>query len=208
MLSIIALTLVVSGSAILLAALLGVPLGAWIGLTQFVGRKWITTLIYTGMALPPIVVGLIVYLLLSRQGALGSFKALFTVPAMIFAQFILALPLVIGVTMQALADLDPQLPPQLAALGATPAQIRWAMLREAQSGVILGILAGFGAAISEVGAVMLVGGNIAGKTRVLTTAILLEVRQGNFEYALGLGAVLLSLSFAINALIIFGRKSR
>ena len=199
---IILLSLFVSSSALLLAAVMGIPVGAWLGLRRFWGQRWITAFIYTGMGFPPVVVGLVVYLLLSRQGIFGDLSWLFTPQAMILAQTILALPLVAGVTMTAVQGVDADLRPQLRSLGATEWQIVATTLREARSGVIVGLVAGFGAAISEVGAVMLVGGNIEGRTRVLTTAIILETRQGNFDFALALGIVLLLLSFLTNALAV------
>ena len=199
---IILLSMFVSSSALLLAAVMGIPVGAWLGLRRFWGQRWITAFIYTGMGFPPVVVGLVVYLLLSRQGIFGDLSWLFTPQAMILAQTILALPLVAGVTMTAVQGVDADLRPQLRSLGATEWQIVATTLREARSGVIVGLVAGFGAAISEVGAVMLVGGNIEGRTRVLTTAIVLETRQGNFDFALALGIVLLLLSFLTNALAV------
>jgi tungstate transport system permease protein len=199
---IVFLTLTVSGIALLLAALLGIPFGAWLGLRKFPGRRWLTAFIYTGMGFPPVVVGLFVYLLLSRQGPLGPLNWLFRPQAMILAQTILALPLVAGVTMTAVRGVSAELRLQLRTLGATNWQVVRAILGEARQGVIVGLVAGFGAAISEVGAVMLVGGNIAGRTRVLTTAIVLETRQGNFDLALSLGLVLLLLAFIANALAV------
>jgi len=199
---IVFLTLTVSGIALLLAALLGIPFGAWLGLRKFPGRRWLTAFIYTGMGFPPVVVGLVVYLLLSRQGPLGPLNWLFRPQAMILAQTILALPLVAGVTMTAVRGVSAELRLQLRTLGATNWQVVRAILGEARQGVMVGLVAGFGAAISEVGAVMLVGGNIAGRTRVLTTAIVLETRQGNFDLALSLGLVLLLLAFIANALAV------
>ena len=195
---IVRLTLLVSGSALFFAALLGIPSGAWLGLRQFRGERWLKSVIYTGMGFPPVVVGLVVFLLLSRQGILGDLGWLFTPQAMVLAQTVLALPLVTGVTMTAVHAVRPELRLQLRALGATEGQVMRTVLSEARFGVIVGLVAGFGAAVSEVGAVMLVGGNIEGKTRVMTTAIVLETRQGNFELALALGVILLSLAFAAN----------
>jgi tungstate transport system permease protein len=195
---IVRLTLLVSGSALLFAALLGIPSGAWLGLRQFRGERWLKSVIYTGMGFPPVVVGLVVFLLLSRQGILGDLGWLFTPQAMILAQTVLALPLVMGVTMTAVHAVRPELRLQLRALGATEGQVLRTVLSEARFGVIVGLVAGFGAAVSEVGAVMLVGGNIEGKTRVMTTAIVLETRQGNFELALALGVILLALAFMAN----------
>jgi len=199
---IVLLSLGVSGSALLLAALIGIPAGAWLGLRPFRGQAWLTTLVYTGMGFPPVVIGLLVYLLLSRQGPVGALDWLFTPTAMIMAQTILAVPLVTGVTMSAVRAVDPALRPQLRSLGATDRQIVRTVLTEARQGVLVGLVAGFGAAISEVGAVMLVGGNIEGRTRVLTTAIVLETRQGRFDVALALAAILFLLALVANALVV------
>jgi tungstate transport system permease protein len=195
---IVALSLQVSGAAIFISALVGIPLGAWLGLAQFPLRRIAIALIYTGMGLPPVVVGLAVYLLLSQQGPLGTLGWLFTPNAMISAQTIIALPLVAGLTMTALLSIDPELRPQLITLGATRLQATWTLLNQARGAVIIALVAGFGAIISEVGAVMLVGGNIAGSTRVLTTAIVLETRQGDFDRAIVLGVILLTITFVIN----------
>jgi len=206
---IVLLSLYVSGVALAIATLVGVPAGALLALRRVPGRRLIELLIYTGMGLPPVVVGLVVYLLLSRSGPIGDLGWLFTPPAMIVAQTIIALPLVTGLTQTAVESVDPALRQQVRALGATPGQVMWAVLREAQSGVLAGIIAGFGAVISEVGAVMLVGGDIDGQTRVLTTAIVVETRQGNFMQALSLGAVLLALALLANALLLrLGRRVR
>jgi tungstate transport system permease protein len=200
---IVSLTFYVSGTALLISAVIGVPLGAWWGFHPFRGRKMTTALLYTGMGLPPVVVGLFVYLLLSRSGPLGQMNwpwlpALFTPGAMILAQVIIAFPLVAGLTMAAVMGVGQPMRWQIQALGADRTQAIRAVLWEARRGVILALVAGFGAIISEVGAVMLVGGNIAGQTRVLTTAIVLETRQGNFTFALQLGIALLIIAFIIN----------
>ena len=201
------LSLRVSVTAVALSTLIGVPLGAWLGLRRFVGRRLVITFLYTGMGFPPVVVGLFVYLLLSRNGVLGSqgwpwLPRLYTPAAMIIAQVIISTPLIAGFTMAAVMGVDPSLRLQLISIGATPWQATWALLREARVGVVVSIVAGFGSVISEVGAVMLVGGNIQDSTRVLTTAIVLETSKGNFGLALALGLVLLSLTFAINALVL------
>lgn len=197
------LSLRVSGTALLFSILIGVPLGAALGLGRFVGRRLVIAFMYTGMGFPPVVIGLFVYLLLSRSGPLGKLNApfipeLFTPGAMVVSQCIIALPLVAGFTMAAVMGVDKGLRQQVRSLGATNWQTTVAVLTEARIGVIVAIIAGFGGIISEVGAVMLVGGNIEGRTRVLTTAIVLETRQGNFELALSLGAVLLAIAFLIN----------
>lgn len=185
-----------------LSTLVGIPLGALLGLAQYSGKRVVTTLLYTGMGLPPVVVGLFVYVLLSRSGPLGSLQWLFTPSAMIAAQTIIAFPLVTGLTMSAVASIDPALRQQVFALGATRWQVRWAVLREARIGVTAAIVAAFGGIISEVGAVMLVGGNIDGQTRVLTTAIVLYTRQGDFALAMALGAILIGMTFAANVLLL------
>lgn len=198
---IIILSLQVSGFALLISTVIGVPLGAALGLWRIPARRLITALLYTGMGLPPVVVGLFVYLMLSRSGPLGSLSWLFTPSAMIVAQTIIAFPLVTGLTMTAVQSVDPSLRLQVRALGATRRQEAWAVLVEARIGVVAALVAAFGGIISEVGAVMLVGGNIAGRTRVLTTAIVLETRQGEFALAIALGVILLLLAFSANVLL-------
>lgn len=198
MIRIVSLSLRVTGAALLFSTLAGIPLGSWLGLKRFVGRQLVMALLYTGMGFPPVVVGLFVYLVLSRSGPLGSLGWLFTPAAMIVAQVVISLPLVSGFTMAAVMGVDPNLRQQVLSLGATDWQATLAVLREARVGVMVSIIAGFGSIISEVGAVMLVGGNIQGSTRVLTTAIVLETRKGNFDLAMALGVVLLALSFLAN----------
>ena len=208
LIEIVALSLRVSGTALFISTLIGVPLGAILGLRRFIGRRLVVTLLYTGMGFPPVVVGLFVYLLLSRSGPLGQLNsplvpALFTPGAMVVAQCIISFPLVAGFTMAAVMGVDPQLRQQVQALGATSWQSVWAVLTEARVGVIVSIIAGFGSIISEVGAVMLVGGNIEGRTRVLTTAIVLETRKGNLDLAVALGIILLALSFVTNVALLY-----
>ncbi len=200
---IVTLSLQVSGTALLFSTLIGIPLGAFLGLSRFAGRRLVIALLYTGMGFPPVVVGLFVYLMLSRSGPLGQLHwpvipPLFTPNAMVVAQSIISFPLVAGFTMAAVMGVDPQLRQQVRALGATRWQTALTVLAEARVGVIVSVIAGFGSIISEVGAVMMVGGNIEGRTRVLTTAIVLETRKGNFDLALALGVVLLGLSFVTN----------
>jgi tungstate transport system permease protein len=205
---IVALSLRVSGIALLFSTLIGIPLGALLGLRRFAGRRLVVSLLYTGMGFPPVVIGLIVYLMLSRSGPLGQIgwdwiPSLFTPGAMILAQSIISFPLVAGFTMAAVMGVDPHLRLQTRSLGATGWQTVATILMEARVGVIVSIIAGFGSIISEVGAVMLVGGNIEGRTRVLTTAIVLETRKGNFDLAMALGAILLGLSFLVNLAMLF-----
>ncbi len=199
---IVFLSLRVSGLALLISAAIGVPIGVALGLTRTRLHGLITAILYTGMGLPPVVVGLFVYLMLSRSGPFGVLGWLFTPRAMVTAQTIIALPLVMGLTMTAVRSVDPALRLQVRSLGATAIQEAWAVLVEARIGVVAAIVAAFGGIISEVGAVMLVGGNIAGKTRVLTTAIVLNTRQGEFALALALGIVLLALAFAANVALL------
>ena len=196
--SIILLSLYVSGVALFAATLIGVPLGTALALRRIPFRQLTELIIYTGMGLPPVVVGLVVYMALSRSGPLGVFQWLFTPNAMIVAQAIIALPLVIGLTMAAVQAVDPALRVQVRSLGATRSQVMWTVLWEARNGVVAALITAYGRLAAEVGAVMLVGGNIEGSTRVLTTAIVLETRQGNFEFALALGGVLLGLTFVTN----------
>jgi tungstate transport system permease protein len=199
---IIALSLRVSGIALLISTAAGVPIGVALGLTRSRIHGLITALLYTGMGLPPVVVGLFVYLMLSRSGPFGLLGWLFTPSAMITAQTIIALPLVMGLTMTAVRAVDPALRVQVRSLGATALQEAWAIILEARIGVVAAIVAAFGGIISEVGAVMLVGGNILGKTRVLTTAIVLNTRQGEFTLAIALGLILLTLAFAANVALL------
>lgn len=207
LLEIVALSLRVSGIALLFSTLVGIPLGAALGLGRFFGRRLLVALMYTGMGFPPVVVGLFVYLLLSRSGPIGGLNSpwlpsLFTPGAMILAQSIIAFPLVAGFTMAAVMGVDTALRQQVRSLGATDWQTTLTVLKEARIGVIVAVIAGFGGIISEVGAVMLVGGNIEGRTRVMTTAIVLETRQGEFEMALALGAILLVITFFVNVIML------
>ena len=202
LLSIAALTLRVTGLALFLSALVGVPAGAALGLSRASPRGLASTLVFTGMGLPPVVVGLFVFLLLSRSGPLGALGWLFTARAMVAAQCIISLPVVVGLTMTAVQSVDPALRLQARSLGADDRQIAFTILSEARSGVIGAIVAAFGSIISEVGAVMIVGGNIAGRTRVLTTAIVLETGKGDFALALALGLILLTLTFSANWLLL------
>ncbi len=207
---VIGTTFKVSGLALGISTLVGIPAGAVLGLTHFPTRRILVALIYTGMGFPPVVIGLGVYLVLSRSGPLGDLSLLFTPWAMAVAQVILSFPLITGLTMTAIEAVDPQLGLESRSLGADRIQEVRLVLREARGGVVAAIVAGFGGIISEVGAAMLVGGNIEGQTRVLSTAIVLETRQGAFGLALALGGVLLSLSFIVNILFLMlqGRAKR
>jgi tungstate transport system permease protein len=191
----------------LFSTLIGIPTGVALGLNRFPGRRLVIVLLYTGMGFPPVVVGLFVYLMLSRSGPLGQLNsplipALFTPAAMIAAQTIISFPLVAGFTMAAVMGVEPQLRQQVQSLGATRSQTTWAILSEARVGVIVSIIAGFGSIISEVGAVMMVGGNIEHRTRVLTTAIVLETRKGAWDVAIAIGVILLGIAFLTNLAMI------
>ena len=198
LLQIVALTLRVTGAALLVATVAGVPIGALLGLVRFRGQRLVTLVLYTGMGLPPVVAGLFVYLCLSSSGPLGALGWLFTPTAMVVAQAVIAFPLVAGLTMSAVAGVDRAARQQVFALGASRWQSAWTVLLEARVGVTAAIVAAFGGIISEVGAVMLVGGNIAGETRTLTTSIVLDTRQGDFNLALALGLILLTLTLVVN----------
>jgi tungstate transport system permease protein len=195
---VIGLSLLIAGISLLGSSVVGIPLGAFLGLKRFPGRRLVMALLYTGMGFPPVVIGLFVYLMFSRSGPFGALGWLFTPRAMSVAQTIIAFPLVAGFTMAAVMGVNPNLRQQLRALGATDWQATVAILMEARVGVIVSMAAGFGAVISEVGAVMLTGGNIAGKTRTLTSAIILETQKGNFDLAIALGIILLILAFCTN----------
>jgi tungstate transport system permease protein len=192
------LSLQVSLAATAISLLVGVPLGTWLALTRFPGRGLALALVNTGMGMPPVVAGLVITILLWRSGPLGALRLLYTPTAIVIAQVALALPIVVGLSAAAVQQLNPRLRLQILALGATPTQYLWLLVREARLPLIAAVMAGFGAVISEVGAAMMVGGNIQGQTRVLTTAIVLETSRGNFDLALALGLILLALVYAVN----------
>jgi tungstate transport system permease protein len=195
------LSLLVSGVATLLSLISGIPAGSALALTRFPGRRFIVSLINTGMGSPPVVVGLIVTIFLWRTGPLGILHILFTPSAMIIAQFVIAFPVVAGFTLATVQQLDPKLRLQILALGASRFQMVWLLLREARLPLLAAIMAGFGAVISEVGASMMVGGNITGETRVLTTAIVGEVSRGEFALAIAFSVILMILVFLVNYIL-------
>ncbi len=200
LMQIIGLSLRVSLTAILLAAVIGLPLGAGLALSRFWGRGGIVVIGNALMGLPPVVAGLLVYLLLSRSGPLGAWQLLFTPSAMIFAQFILILPIIISLTRSVIEDLWGDYAEQLRSLGASRLRAVPTLLWDGRVSLITGLLAGFGRASAEVGAVLIVGGNIAGHTRTMTTAITLETNRGNLGMAVALGLVLLSMTLSLNIL--------
>ena len=194
-------SLQVSGCATLISLLVGMPLGIALALARFPGRGAMVAMINTGMGLPPVVVGLFVSIFLWRSGPLGFMELIYTPTAMIVAQVIIAFPIVAGLTMASFQALDPKLALQLLGIGASRPQLLWLLCKEARLPLLAAIMAGFGGVISEVGASMMVGGNIRGETRVLTTATVLETSKGNFDIAIALGLILLTLTFAINFLL-------
>jgi len=192
------LSLQVSGSATLLSLLAGIPLGTLLALVRFPGRGLIISLVNTGMGLPPVVVGLFVTVILWRNGILGSLEILYTPAAMVLAQFVIAAPIVTGLTLAAMQQVPAEFRLQMLGLGASRAQMVWTLLQEARLPMLAAVMAGFGGVISEVGASMMVGGNIKGSTRVLTTATVLETGKGNFDIAIALSAILLLITFLVN----------
>ena len=192
-----ALTIMVSGTATLIAATIGVPLGSRLALREFLGKRAIKVLTYTMYGFPPVLAGLVIYILLSNDGPLGFLDLLFTPGAMILAQALLVLPIITGLTLSAVSEVGSDVKDTARTLGADGAQVERLVLREARMGVVSAVMVGFGRAIAEVGAVIIVGGNIQWHTRVLTTAIVLETRRGNFEYALALGLILLAMASVV-----------
>ncbi len=199
LIAIVRLSLIVSLSAVALAAAIGVPLGAAVALTQFRGREAVIVVLNALMGLPPVVVGLAVYLLLSRAGPLGSFGLLFTPQAMIVAQTVLVLPIIAALTRQTIEDLWTEYRDELAAMNVGPLGRIWTLIWDGRFSLVTALLAGFGRAAAEVGAIIIVGGNIDGFTRTMTTAIALETSKGNLPLAVGLGLVLIAIVVAINA---------
>ncbi len=200
LMQIIGLSLRVTLSAVAIACLIGLPLGAGLALTRFPGRGAVIVLFNALMGLPPVVAGLAVYLLLSRSGPLGALDLLFTPSAMILAQTVLILPIVVSLTRSVVEDLWTEYGDQLLSLGADRARAMPTLLWDGRVSLLTGVLAGFGRASAEVGAVLIVGGNIAGHTRTMTTAITLETTRGNLDLAIALGIVLLGLTLTLNAL--------
>lgn len=192
------LSLIVSGTATVIGTLLGVPLGMVLSEFAFPGRGALLTIVHAFMGLPPVVVGVFTFLVLARSGPLGSMNLIYTPTAMVLVQIVLAAPIIAGFTNAALQEVDPRIGLQAMSLGATRLQSIFAKMREARAGLVAAIIAGFGGVISEVGAVLIVGGNIKGQTRVLTTDIVLQTRQGNYELALAEGIVLIMLAVVIN----------
>jgi tungstate transport system permease protein len=195
------LSVKVSGTATLISLIIGISVGATVALTRFPGRGVVVSLINTGMALPPVVVGLFVTISLWRNGPLGALGVLYTPLAMIIAQAVIATPIVTGITLAAVQQLPGKLRLQILALGATRLQMIWILVKEAKLSLLAAVMAGFGGVISEVGASIMVGGNIKGYSRVLTTATVMETGRGNFDMAIALSIILLLLAYLINLVL-------
>jgi len=192
------LSLRISATATLLALAVGIPAGTLLALARFPGRALVISLVNTGMGLPPVVVGLFVTIVLWRNGLLGALELLYTPTAMVLAQLVIAAPIVTGLTLAAVQQIPDRFRLQLLALGASHVQMTWVLIKEARLPMLAALMAGFGGVISEVGASMMVGGNIKGSTRVLTTATVLETGKGNFDVAIALSVILLAITFLVN----------
>ena len=195
------LSLEVSVTATLISLLLGISSGTLLALAEFPGKRLLVSVVNTGMGLPPVVVGLFVTIFLWRNGPFGFLDILYTPTAMIIAQAVIATPIVTGITVASIQNLPPNLRLQILALGATRRQMVWGLIKEARLPLLAGVMAGFGGVISEVGASIMVGGNIKGYTRVLTTATVMETGRGNFDVAIALSIILLALCFGVNYLL-------
>jgi tungstate transport system permease protein len=195
------LSLQVSGAATLISLLIGISIGVMVALSRFTGKKIVVSLINTGMGLPPVVVGLFVTIFLWRNGPFGILGLLYTPTAMIIAQTVIATPIVMGITLAAIQQLPKKLQLQILSLGATRLQMVWILIKEAKLPLLAAVMAGFGGVISEVGASIMVGGNIKGYSRVLTTATVMETSRGNFDIAIALGIILLLLAYFINLIL-------
>ena len=200
-LKVTALSLAVSLAATAISLIIGISLGTVIGLTRFYGRQFVVSLINTGMGSPPVVVGLVVSVFLWRNGPLGVLHLMYTPVAIIIAQCVISLPIITGFTLASIQQIDPKLRLQIVSLGASRLQLVWLLIRDTRLPLLAAVMAGFGSIISEVGAAMMVGGNIEGQTRVLTTAIVLEVSKGNFGLAIALGIILMALVYLVNLIL-------
>lgn len=203
---IIARSLRVSLTATVVAFALGMPLGMLLAFTRFPGRRWLLAAVNTGMGMPPVVVGLLITVMLWRSGPFGALDLLYTPTAMVVAQAAIAFPLVAGISAASLQQIDPDFRIQMEALGATRLRALWTVAVEARLPLLAGVMAGFGAVVSEVGAAMMVGGNIEGQTRVLTTAAVLETSRGDFASAIAFGLILLLIAFGVNVLLTFAQQ--
>jgi tungstate transport system permease protein len=201
------LSLAVSGIATAISLLIGLPLGTVLALSVFRSRGLVLSVVNTGMALPPVVAGLAIALMLWRSGPLGDLNLIYTPTAIVIAEVVIATPVILGLAAAGIGQLDPRLQLQLQGLGASRLQTVWWLWREARLSLLAALMAGFGSVISEVGAAMMVGGNISGQTRVLTTAIVLDVSRGEFGAAIELGGILLALAFLVNGILTWAQQS-
>ncbi len=206
--SIVLLSLKVSLTAIMLASFLGIPLGFLMAVKDYWGKRFSVALVNTLLALPTVVIGLIIYSLISRRGPLGVFGLLYSPSAMIIGQFILATPIIIALTYSAVQGIDKRVRDTALTLGATEAQSAWMVIKEARYAVLAAVITGFGRVIAEVGAAMMLGGNIKGSTRVMTTAIALETAKGEFGFAIALGIILLLIALIANILFHYFQSKR
>lgn len=208
MLAVTWLSLKVSGLATLISLVIGVGAGTALALAEFPGKRLVVSLVNTGMGLPPVVVGLFVTIFLWRNGPFGHFELLYTPAAMVIAQGIIATPIVTGISLAAIQSLPANLRLQILALGASQPQMIWLLVKESRLPLLAAVMAGFGGVISEVGASIMVGGNIKGQTRVLTTATVMETGKGNFDVAIALSVILLALTFLVNLLLTLIQQKR
>ncbi|HNQ19195.1 MAG TPA: ABC transporter permease [Smithellaceae bacterium] len=195
------LSLKISGTATFISLFIGVSIGVVVALNDFFGKRLAISIINTGMGLPPVVVGLFVTIMIWRSGPFGFLEILYTPTAMIIAQAIIATPIVMGISLAAIQNLPPNLRLQILSLGASPLQMVWVLIKESRLPLLAAVMAGFGGVISEIGASIMVGGNIKGYSRVLTTATVMETGKGNFDLAIALGVILLILAFTINFIL-------
>ena len=195
------LSLKISGAATLISTVIGISAGTAVALLRFPGKRFLISVVNTGMGLPPVVVGLFVTMFIWRSGPLGSLGLLYTPAAMVLAQVVIAVPIITGVSLAAMQRLPGKLRLQILALGATRRQMVWLLMKEARLPLLTAVMAGFGGVISEIGASIMVGGNIKGYTRVLTTATVMETGKGNFALAIALGVILLILAFTVNYIL-------
>ncbi len=207
LLGIVLLSLRISGVATALSLLIGLPLGTVLALSTFRSKRVILSVVNTGMALPPVVAGLVIALLLWRSGPFGFLRLMYTPAAIVIAEVVIATPVILGLTAAGIGQLDPRLQLQLQGLGASRLQMVWRLWREARLSLLAAMMAGFGRVISEVGAATMVGGNITGQTRVLTTAIVLQVGRGEFGTGLMLGALLMVIAFTVNGVLTWAQQS-
>jgi tungstate transport system permease protein len=205
---IVRLSMVVSLTATFLAAVVAIPFGTWLGIKEFPGKRILVRIIYTLMSMPPVVIGLVLFLLFLRNGPLGDFRLNFTATAMIIAQFVLVTPIITGVVFNGTKDRGPDIQDLARTMGASPSQTVWLLIRELRINILSAVVTGYGRAMSEVGAVMVVGGNIKGHTRIMTTTIAMLRNMGEYSLAIATGIVLLLISFLINSLLYHWQQER